>query len=211
MGLRGDAVPLGPPDLRGGDVPEVEIISLLGERLPRYTLRADTVFGYDHDDWLRVPLIAQLRHEVSMRDDLLHFYTTTTEESEPGSAASTPLRRQGSSPSLQQYFQYDVLQQKLKGLEEENQKLRLEATNIVTETCRYEDQEQQLMINCVEQFCTWGISASAPGSPRQERPPPRSSVFSLNLVEKLRRLGLDKVVARAETSYAQGAHGDGLT
>ncbi|XP_025926990.1 huntingtin-associated protein 1 [Apteryx rowi] len=96
--------------------------------------------------------IAQLRHEVSMRDDLLHFYTTTTEESEPGSAASTPLRRQGSSPSLQQYFQYDVLQQKLKGLEEENQKLRLEATNIVTETCRYEDQEQQLMINCVEQF-----------------------------------------------------------
>uniref|UniRef100_A0A8B9PS41 HAP1 N-terminal domain-containing protein n=1 Tax=Apteryx owenii TaxID=8824 RepID=A0A8B9PS41_APTOW len=94
--------------------------------------------------------IAQLRHEVSMRDDLLHFYTTTTEESEPGSAASTPLRRQESSPSLQQYFQYDVLQQKLKGLEEENQKLRLEATNIVTETCRYEDQEQQLMINCVE-------------------------------------------------------------
>lgn len=34
--------------------------------------------------------IAQLRHEVSMRDDLLHFYTTTTEESEPTSATSTP-------------------------------------------------------------------------------------------------------------------------
>ncbi|XP_062451323.1 huntingtin-associated protein 1 [Rhea pennata] len=225
-------------DLRGGgNVPEVEIISLLGERLPRYTLRVDTVFGYDHDDWLRVPLvppeapaaltprqteetlqyfllcaervgritktyhdidavtnlleekerdlelaarigqsllkqnrslternelleeqlelakeeIAQLRHEVSMRDDLLHFYATT-EESEPGSAASTPLPRRESSPSLQQYFQYDVLQQKLKGLEEENQKLRLEATSIATETCRYEDQEQQLMIDCVEQF-----------------------------------------------------------
>uniref|UniRef100_A0A8B9VV54 Huntingtin-associated protein 1 n=1 Tax=Anas zonorhyncha TaxID=75864 RepID=A0A8B9VV54_9AVES len=156
----------------GGDVPEVEIISLLGEQLPRYKLRADTVFGYDHDDWLRAPPappepaapltpqqisetlqyfllcteravritktyhdidavtnlldekerdlelaarigqsllkqnrslternelleeqlelakeeIAQLRHEVSMRDDLLHFYTTTTEESEPTSA-----------------------------------------------------------------------------------------------------------------------------
>ncbi|XP_068775457.1 huntingtin-associated protein 1 isoform X2 [Struthio camelus] len=96
--------------------------------------------------------IAQLRHEVSMRDDLLHFYTTTTEESEPGSAISTPLRRHESSASLQQYFQYDTLQQKLKGLEEENQKLRLEATSIATETCRYEDQEQQLMIDCVEQF-----------------------------------------------------------
>uniref|UniRef100_A0A8B9TX48 Huntingtin-associated protein 1 n=1 Tax=Anas platyrhynchos TaxID=8839 RepID=A0A8B9TX48_ANAPL len=70
--------------------------------------------------------IAQLRHEVSMRDDLLHFYTTTTEESEPTSATATPLRRQESSSSLQQYFQYDTLQQKLKCLEEENQKLRLE-------------------------------------------------------------------------------------
>lgn len=33
----------------------MEIISLLGEQLPRYTLRADTVFGYDHGDWLRAP------------------------------------------------------------------------------------------------------------------------------------------------------------
>uniref|UniRef100_A0A8C3R607 Huntingtin-associated protein 1 n=1 Tax=Cyanoderma ruficeps TaxID=181631 RepID=A0A8C3R607_9PASS len=220
------------------DVPEVELISLLGEQLPRYTLRADTVFGYDHSDWLRAPPgppqpiapltpqqieetlqyfllcaervvritktyhdidavtnlldekerdlelaarigqsllkqnrslternelleeqlelakeeIAQLRHEVSMRDDLLHFYTTTTEESEPTTTTSTPLRRHESSLSLQQYFQYDTLQQKLKCLEEENQKLRMEATNIATETCQYEDQEQQLMIDCVEQF-----------------------------------------------------------
>ncbi|XP_050841729.1 huntingtin-associated protein 1 isoform X1 [Serinus canaria] len=96
--------------------------------------------------------IAQLRHEVSMRDDLLHFYTTTTEESEPTTTTSTPLRRHESSLSLQQYFQYDALQQKLRCLEEENQKLRMEATNIATETCQYEDQEQQLMIDCVEQF-----------------------------------------------------------
>ncbi|XP_062483630.1 collagen alpha-4(IV) chain-like [Pezoporus occidentalis] len=38
-----------------GDVPEVELSSLLREPLPRYTLRADTVFGYDHEDWLRAP------------------------------------------------------------------------------------------------------------------------------------------------------------
>ncbi|TRZ15689.1 hypothetical protein HGM15179_011454 [Zosterops borbonicus] len=225
-------------ELCSTDVPEVELISLLGEQLPRYTLRADTVFGYDHGDWLRAspgppqpvaPLtpqqieatlqyfllcaervvritktyhdidavtnlldekerdlelaarigqsllkqnrslternelleeqlelakeeIAQLRHEVSMRDDLLHFYTTTTEENEPTTTPSTPLRRQESSVSLQQYFQYDTLQQKLKCLEEENQKLRMEATSIATETCQYEDQEQQLMIDCVEQF-----------------------------------------------------------
>lgn len=38
----------------------------------------------------------------------------------------------------------------------------------------------------------------------QDRPPPRSSIFSLNLVEKLRRLGLDEVVARGEMSYTRG-------
>lgn len=38
------------------------------------------------------------------------------------------LRRQESSLSLQQYFQYDTLQQKLKCLEEENQKLRMEVS-----------------------------------------------------------------------------------
>ncbi|XP_062994128.1 trafficking kinesin-binding protein 1-like [Elgaria multicarinata webbii] len=96
--------------------------------------------------------IAQLRHEISMRDDLLHLYTSSTEDSEPASAISTPLRRNESALSLQQCFQYDALQQKLKGLEEENQKLRTEVTSIATETCHYEEQEQKLMIDCVEQF-----------------------------------------------------------
>lgn len=40
------------------DLPELEIISLLEEQLPVYKLRADTVFGYDHDDWLHTPLIS---------------------------------------------------------------------------------------------------------------------------------------------------------
>uniref|UniRef100_A0A3B4CXF9 Trafficking protein, kinesin binding 1a n=1 Tax=Pygocentrus nattereri TaxID=42514 RepID=A0A3B4CXF9_PYGNA len=36
----------------------VEIISLLEEQLPHYQLRADTIYGYDHDDWLHTPLIS---------------------------------------------------------------------------------------------------------------------------------------------------------
>ncbi|XP_048373942.1 trafficking kinesin-binding protein 1-like isoform X2 [Sphaerodactylus townsendi] len=96
--------------------------------------------------------IAQLRHEISMRDDLLHFYTNSTEESEPTTTTSTPLRRNESALCLQQCFQFDTLQQKLKGLEEENQKLRTEVTTISSETCQYEEQEQKLMIDCVEQF-----------------------------------------------------------
>uniref|UniRef100_A0A3P8QJ64 Trafficking protein, kinesin binding 1a n=1 Tax=Astatotilapia calliptera TaxID=8154 RepID=A0A3P8QJ64_ASTCA len=39
------------------DLPELEIISLLEEQLPVYKLRADTIFGYDQDDWLHTPLL----------------------------------------------------------------------------------------------------------------------------------------------------------
>lgn len=43
----------------------------------------------------------------------------------------------------------------------------------------------------------------------QDGPTARSSIFSWNLVEKLQRLGLDKVLARGEMSCAQprGARG----
>lgn len=48
-----------PPDVcNSTDLPEFEIISLLEEQLPVYRLRADTVYGYDHDDWLHTPLVA---------------------------------------------------------------------------------------------------------------------------------------------------------
>ncbi|XP_043541271.1 trafficking kinesin-binding protein 1-like isoform X2 [Chiloscyllium plagiosum] len=34
--------------------------------------------------------VAQLKHEVSMRDDLLHLYTNSPEETEADSASSSP-------------------------------------------------------------------------------------------------------------------------
>ncbi|XP_061772273.1 trafficking kinesin-binding protein 1 isoform X1 [Nerophis ophidion] len=39
------------------DLPELEIISLLEEQLPVYKLRADTILGYEQDDWLHTPLV----------------------------------------------------------------------------------------------------------------------------------------------------------
>ncbi|XP_039860329.1 trafficking kinesin-binding protein 1 [Simochromis diagramma] len=218
------------------DLPELEIVSLLSEGQPNYTLRADSVFGYDNDDWLHTPLvppevvlglthdqieetlkyfllssdrvgqvtktyhdikavthlleekerdlelaarigqsllkqnqeltarnemldeqleiakeeIAQLRHELSMRDDLLQFYAST-EEIENAQSQS-PMKRNESSSSLTNFIHYDFLQQKLKGLEEENRKLRLEATELSTETSMYEEQEQELMMVCVDEL-----------------------------------------------------------
>ncbi|TKS88941.1 Trafficking kinesin-binding protein 1 [Collichthys lucidus] len=59
---------LAPPDCRDAetitdvcnstDLTEFEIISLLEEQLPVYRLRADTVYGYDNDDWVHTPLVA---------------------------------------------------------------------------------------------------------------------------------------------------------
>ncbi|XP_025068623.1 trafficking kinesin-binding protein 1 isoform X2 [Alligator sinensis] len=220
------------------DLPEVEIISLLEEQLPHYKLRADTIYGYDHDDWLHTPLISpdanidltteqieetlkyfllcaervgqmtktyndidavtrlleekerdlelaarigqsllkknktlternelleeqvehireevsQLRHELSMKDELLQFYTSAAEESEPESICTTPLKRNESSSSVQNYFHLDSLQKKLKDLEEENVVLRSEACQLKTETITYEEKEQQLVNDCVKEL-----------------------------------------------------------
>ncbi|XP_063739514.1 LOW QUALITY PROTEIN: trafficking kinesin-binding protein 1 [Eleginops maclovinus] len=218
------------------DLPELEIVSLLSEGQPSYTLRADTVFGYDNDDWLHTPLltpivalgltheqiqetlkyfllcsdrvgqvtktyhdikavthlleekerdlelaarigqsllkqnqeitarnemldeqleiakeeIAQLRHELTMRDDLLQFYAST-EEIENAESRS-PIKRNESCTSLTNLVHYDFLHQKLKGLEDENRKLRTEASDLTTETTNYEEQEQELMMVCVEEL-----------------------------------------------------------
>ncbi|KAL4677647.1 hypothetical protein H8959_020321 [Pygathrix nigripes] len=70
--------------------------------------------------------VSQLRHELSMKDELLQFYTSAAEESEPESVCSTPLKRNESSSSVQNYFHLDSLQKKLKDLEEENVVLRSE-------------------------------------------------------------------------------------
>ncbi|CAJ0942390.1 unnamed protein product [Ranitomeya imitator] len=95
--------------------------------------------------------VFQLRHDISMREDLLHLYTSNS-DSEPVSVTATPLRRNQSSFCLQQSIHLDTLEQKLKSLEDENQKMRSEADHILEATNDYEDQEGSLMLDCVEQF-----------------------------------------------------------
>ncbi|NXC14781.1 TRAK1 protein, partial [Corythaeola cristata] len=96
--------------------------------------------------------VSQLRHELSMKDELLQFYTSAAEESEPESICSTPLKRNESSCSVQNYFHLDSLQKKLKDLEEENVVLRSEACQLKTETITYEEKEQQLVNDCVKEL-----------------------------------------------------------
>ncbi|MGH0153741.1 UNVERIFIED_CONTAM: hypothetical protein FKN15_025598 [Acipenser sinensis] len=96
--------------------------------------------------------ISQLRHEVQMREDLLQLYTSSAEGSETCSETSTSLIHNESTASLQNYFHFDFLQQKVNGLEKENVKLRTEATDLEAETTNYEEQEQQLVIDCIQEL-----------------------------------------------------------
>ncbi|XP_076880779.1 trafficking kinesin-binding protein 1 isoform X2 [Brachyhypopomus gauderio] len=97
--------------------------------------------------------IAQLRHELSMRDDLLQLYASTEEmQHDPTAVGSQSLIKRNDSSSSLSNLHYNFLHQKLQGLEEENLRLRSEASELTSQTTSYEEQEQQLMMVCVEEL-----------------------------------------------------------
>ncbi|XP_069781559.1 trafficking kinesin-binding protein 1-like [Narcine bancroftii] len=100
----------------------------------------------------RFKQVSQLRHELSMKDELLQFYTNAAEESEADSLSPTPLRQNEPAASVQNYFHLDSLQKKLKDLEEENVVLRTETSHLQTETISYEEKEHQLVNDCVKEL-----------------------------------------------------------
>uniref|UniRef100_UPI00358F32A4 trafficking kinesin-binding protein 1-like isoform X2 n=1 Tax=Myxine glutinosa TaxID=7769 RepID=UPI00358F32A4 len=219
------------------DLPEVEILSLIEERLPQYTLRADSVYSYRHTDWLQTPALSsdsgsdlspeqaeetlkymilcaeragqmnrtyndieavyhlleeerdlelaarigqtlldknrrleervenqdeelehsveqvnQLKHELSMKDDLLQFYTSTVDDSETDSNSSTPLERSGAIPVNLHQVNLDNIYRRIKDLEEENVNLQSTACLLKTETIDFEEKEHQLVSNCVSEL-----------------------------------------------------------
>ncbi|XP_075927464.1 trafficking kinesin-binding protein 1 isoform X6 [Petromyzon marinus] len=60
----------------GGDEAEVEVVSLMEERLPLFRLRADSVLGYDRDDWIRTPVLppdAELELGLELVEETLKY------------------------------------------------------------------------------------------------------------------------------------------
>ncbi|XP_037704732.1 trafficking kinesin-binding protein 2 isoform X2 [Choloepus didactylus] len=96
--------------------------------------------------------VNQLQHELSKKDELLRIVSIASEESETDSSCSTPLRFNESLSLSQGLLQLDMLQEKLKELEEENMALRSKACHIKTETITYEEKEQQLVNDCVKEL-----------------------------------------------------------
>ncbi|XP_062475740.1 trafficking kinesin-binding protein 2 isoform X1 [Pezoporus occidentalis] len=96
--------------------------------------------------------VNQLQHELSKKDDLLRIVSIASEESETDSSCSTPLRFNESFNVPNDLLQLDVLQDKLRELEEENLALRSKACHLKTETITYEEKEQQLVNDCVKEL-----------------------------------------------------------
>ncbi|XP_035187938.1 trafficking kinesin-binding protein 2 isoform X2 [Oxyura jamaicensis] len=96
--------------------------------------------------------VNQLQHELSKKDDLLRLVSIASEESETDSSCSTPLRFNESFSVSQGLLQLDILQDKLRALEEENLALRSKACHLKTETITYEEKEQQLVSDCVKEL-----------------------------------------------------------
>ncbi|XP_065804037.1 trafficking kinesin-binding protein 1-like isoform X1 [Labrus bergylta] len=94
--------------------------------------------------------VAQLHHELNLKDELLQFYTNAAESEDESS--SSPMGKKSKNESAAGAFFSDTLHRKLKDLEEENLSLRSEAHHLKSETEIYEEKEQQLVNDCVKEL-----------------------------------------------------------
>ncbi|XP_071101204.1 trafficking kinesin-binding protein 1-like isoform X2 [Haliotis cracherodii] len=92
--------------------------------------------------------VSQLRHDVSMKDELLKFYCQDY-DNEAESDASTPGEGKGFNLKL---VNIDSLQKKVSSLEEENVHLKVESSQLRSETANYEEKEKKLVEDCLSQL-----------------------------------------------------------
>ncbi|XP_063840224.1 trafficking kinesin-binding protein 1-like isoform X2 [Scylla paramamosain] len=85
--------------------------------------------------------ITQLRHDLQMKTDLLQIYTNDVDES---SCETTPTTIRN--------INVEVLQHRIKNLEDENRSLHSEAKQIADDTELCEDKEKELMTDVIKQL-----------------------------------------------------------
>ncbi|KAK2150165.1 hypothetical protein LSH36_420g02033 [Paralvinella palmiformis] len=62
------------------DLPEVDLVSLVEEQIPRYRLRADTITsfsGYKHDDFIKTPVLrpdVELDLSLELIEETLKYF-----------------------------------------------------------------------------------------------------------------------------------------
>ncbi|XP_026870224.2 trafficking kinesin-binding protein 1 [Electrophorus electricus] len=96
--------------------------------------------------------VTQLHHELNLKDELLQIYTNAAEESEEEASPTGQHSRVAVAVAVVSGSSLNVLQRKLRDLEEENLSLRSEASHLRSETETYEEKEQQLVNDCVKEL-----------------------------------------------------------
>lgn len=85
--------------------------------------------------------ITQLSHNLQIKTDLLQIYTNDVDDS---SCDTTPTGGRG--------FNVDILQHRVRNLEDENKSLRQEASQLAFETEECEDKEKELVTDVIKQL-----------------------------------------------------------
>ncbi|CAI9726895.1 Hypothetical predicted protein [Octopus vulgaris] len=104
--------------------------------------------------------VSQLKHDLSMKDELLRFYTQDLENAESESDSSTPTQQQPSSSGADSRVKsfnlssinVDSLKKKVRLLEDDNLQLRLETSQLASVTEDYEEKEEKLVQDCLKQL-----------------------------------------------------------
>ncbi|RNA00672.1 Trafficking kinesin-binding [Brachionus plicatilis] len=55
------------------NIAEVDVISLLDEKLPKYKLRADTIFSHSNCDWIKAPLYIDQNELAELTNEQIAF------------------------------------------------------------------------------------------------------------------------------------------
>ncbi|ESP04324.1 hypothetical protein LOTGIDRAFT_136398 [Lottia gigantea] len=92
--------------------------------------------------------VSQLRHDVSMKDELLRVYCQDLEDDGTNAPQVSP-EDGGLSLSV---IKVEGLHQKVKSLEDENLTLRLETAQLKSDTSVMEEKEKKLVEDCLQQL-----------------------------------------------------------
>ncbi|XP_042880575.1 trafficking kinesin-binding protein milt-like isoform X4 [Penaeus japonicus] len=86
--------------------------------------------------------ITQLRHDLQMKTDLLQIYTNDVDETSSCETTPTGVR----------VLSVDILQHRVRNLEDENKSLRQEATQLASDTIECESKEKELVTDIIKQL-----------------------------------------------------------
>lgn len=86
--------------------------------------------------------ITQLTHNLQMKTELLQIYTNDVDDASSCETTPTGLR----------FMNVDFLQHRVRNLEDENKSLRLEATQLASDTQECEEKEKELVTDVIKQL-----------------------------------------------------------